>query len=1196
MFISNFNTLKANIINSHSLLDYFRFDLNIPVRSEGQSILAPSFIRSESHPSFAVYSDHAFDFTTHTHYNILDIYALQYFGSNDFPNILKAAEHFAGHSFSDAQNAPSQYTQQLADFSDLILQWHKNLLANPLIWHDGSQIPILDYLAKRRISTDTIKKLKLGYCPENSKHPMFDRLIIPYYLDDSCAQPVYANGRYMGRNQTCPKYKKFWLDDPKFSLFLKNYVWGLDSQHPGRIVKDVSYNPDTQEQFTLETHHIKYDFLVIPEGAFDALAFWQEGYQVGSSLGCNFSHEQKKELLQSCRHYADKGQKVFLCLDNDNAGSNGQYDLALFLFKNRIPFVVGHIPQCFTVSLEGHPQYGQSIKVKDVSDYYSAGGDLESLIHNAKPGVAILADHCRNERELAQLFNDTAKFADKLDLFNLRQAACNIMDDNGEVEYLDKKTGEIKTIMDQRPRFPKSTVNFLYSMAAQPLMDNVIAEMTAKAHQIMYDTVGQFYEYSGGIWRTVHDLIIQRYVADTMGGKLSSNKINAVCKYLKIMFATQGLQFNTKPIWVFRNGTLWLDKPDGITFTGQVSGVTYKQAKPDNFTESSPDDMATIQMNYDYIYGAVNNTLLKYIHDWTGGVEDKQILLQQMAGYVLYAANTLQKFFYLIGDGANGKSTFLQVLENLFGKDNCSSLQFHRFHSEFDTIALKNSRLNICYDARTELGGAEDILKAVSSGDSIMAAHKGVDAEKFTTNAKVFVAANRYFSASDVSRGLLRRILFVCFDQNFEGSGAKTDILDEIKRDPGGMAGVFNWAYDGYKMLKKNGGFIETEEQKKLIEEFKKQLSPLMMFAREEMYSRFECEMPEKELYQIYGKWCIANGEKKLSRTKFIYEIRQVLRTDGSAIKADDRDEFGLCIFRFPKAPEGYKGSTQIQEPEIARTQKSADAYSGELSGDAGELSGTSESSETLQEESRQVKTTAEERRKFRADEVLNAILEQTGSASADNLQWKIMDTPEGREKAACVFNDCVNLVRHSMPWRDVINPFKRSEAHNCSADSVREDNKFLFMYLAKNPDKIDEFISGVKKKKTYSAGSTDGLNEMMHNPDYVHERGSFKGCTNQQIWDYGWQYVNALSKMGRRWQECAERDIRMFRVYEAMSAYFMHEPDMKFMLPGYQDFLADVVYTKFQIADDEQGTMTPINDEQDNDTPAPADSSDIGE
>lgn len=1073
----NLSELKQQILSSRSCLDIFNFDLGIHVRSEGQCILAPSFIRSERNPSFAVYSDHCFDFTTHTYYSLLDIYALYKFGDTSTESICKAAELLSGQKLGSphSQISDSFVSQQQA-FNIIIDEFHNNLLANPIINPEGKDIHALDYFTQRRISLDTIKALKIGWSGHDggSLRYMHDRLIFPYFLHGT-DNPVYANGRAAKpvTPGSFPKYKKLALDDDRFNLILKNHIWGLHTQDPARTVRDSRINPDTGEKEILETHHVKYDYLVVSEGVFDTLAFAQEGYQLASSLGCGFSQEQKKELVQSGKHYAEKGKKVFLCLDNDKAGDRGQYDIALLLFKNRIPFVVGQLPRVAAVTYDKNPNVGQEVSIKDVSDYYAAGGDLADLFAKVKPGVSILAEHCKNEQELEALFLETAKLASKSDLIALKRAALSVLDDNGQVESIDKSTGEVVMITDYKPRFDKFTVNAFYSLACQPLQDKIISDMTCKAHQLMYDTSGQFYEYSAGIWRAVHDLIIQRYIADTMGGNISSNKISNVFKYLKISTAVQALQFNTKPLWCFRNGTLWLDEDDkvGATFMDE-KGKCYTNTEPKNFKPSMPDDMASIQLPFDYRYGVKNEAWLRYISQWTAGKEDKALLLQEMTGYVLYAANTLQKFFYLIGDGANGKSTFLHTIENVFGKDNCSSLQFHRFGSEFDTIALKNSRLNICYDARTELGNAEDILKAISSGDSIMAAHKGVDAEAFTTNAKIFVAANRFFSASDTSKGLLRRILFVCFDQDFSGEGQKFDIEDEIKNDPAGLAGVFNWAYEGYKRLKASGKFTETEEQKRLVEEFKTQLSPLMVFARECMYNRYDAELSEANLYAVYKEWCIANGEKRLSRTKFIYEIRQVLRTDGRTEIITERVA-DMWAFRFPHwegDEEEDEGLEEVQSKEAPANERPAPAHSGKLSGNEG------------------------------------------------------TNQPEPSEN------------RKPLPQK--------------------------------------------KPKVT----DTESRNALKKDPAYIHNDKPFAGMTNQQIWDFGKRCVIELSRRGRYWKELARAKVQAFRVYGAIDLYSDSSKEasdfVRDMLPGFTEFLFKELLPNFEIADDDVGTLIPIQND----------------
>ncbi len=52
------------------------------------------------------------------------------------------------------------------------------------------------------------------------------------------------------------------------------------------------------------------------------------------------------------------------------------------------------------------------------------------------------------------------------------------------------------------------------------------------------------------------------------------------------------------------------------------------------------------------------------------GDEEVKELLKEIIGYTFYRRNKLRKFFVLVGDGFNGKSTYLDMIENLLSRSN----------------------------------------------------------------------------------------------------------------------------------------------------------------------------------------------------------------------------------------------------------------------------------------------------------------------------------------------------------------------------------------------------------------------------------------------------------------------------------------------------------------------------------------------
>lgn len=945
MSISSWLAFRDEVKSSLSCVDYLH-SRGFNVSKSGQSIICPPFIRTDSDsPSFAVYDDHCFDFVTNSSYDIIDLCALDQFNGNK----THALELLAGRKLPPkiSQSHSSLYDQQAKSLTERINFWHSELLKNPIVSPNGSDIHILDYLHNRGISLDNINSLMLGYSPK------MNRLMIPFFNRNH--QPVYASGRDMSGNSSDKNFRKYWylkLDDERFSEVLDKCIFGIDSLRPGFIQHDTAYDPELGQVVKLSTHHIKYDFLAVCEGLFDVLSFRAQGW---SAITGKISHKQEREFLDICRSYRDKDQTIFICFDNDKAGQDFQRNIALLLFRNGIPFVAGHLPD----------------NVKDVSDYYAAGGSLDNLVRNARDGMQEIASLCRNEDELQQRFIEAGRYCSRWQIDKLKKFARSVVDFDTETET--DKDGNI--IRQEVPhfRFDHKAINFMYSEAMRPLQDCDIAHFVEEKHNLIYDTLGQFYEYQRGVWQAMNDLIIQQKIIRIMNGHISAQKVTGVCKYLKMDLA-EDIQFNTKHNVVFQNGTLWLDEDGSQTYDDPNSPL---YGLPKNFKPSRPEDMSTIQVAYNYDPKAHNTVLERAAREWTNNPDgspdtEKYRLLKQMFGYILFVKNTLQKFFILKGDGANGKSTCMHCIEAILGKKNTTSLQISRLASEFDPIVLKNSRVNLCYDAQSSIENAQEVLKALIGGDQITAAHKGVDAESFTTNAKFIVSANKFFSANDLSQGLLRRMLFIAFNNTFTPTAGESNIEDEIMQD---LPGLFNFAYDGYKDLMASGYFVETEEQKALLEEFREQLSPVILFAREELYTLSGMELDEKTVYQLYRKWCWGNGEKALGRTKFIPEIRQVIRTDGNVIPDPYRDNnTKQWIFRFPETTDNsssdgeyyvdedediqqktgqenqqtvyaYSDRQEVQEvsksyeeQESTKPEESAPVYSGEVSAEQGAL------------------------------------------------------------------------------------------------------------------------------------------------------------------------------------------------------------------------------------------------------------------
>lgn len=756
----------AYIKEHYNVLEYARDVLGLPVQKEGDRCMSPSPGQHKTNNAFVVNNGWWYDFSIGCGGDVIDLCA-EYRHNGDKSAAIKelAGDYGVNKDWK-------RYTQNLCD---KIAYFHSKLRESDR-----------KYLYRRGIKKETIERLLLGYDEKE------DRLIIPYFKNNYVA---YYVGRDRSGNLEASKYKKAKLDGLN-----ENIAWGLHTFTPQH--REIMQKDKTEEQIQFFEK-----YCVITEGAFDVMSFEQEGFKCLSPISGYFNKETLKQVIGLC-----KTQKcVFLCFDNDNAGTKFQINMAKLLFQNRINFVCGTLP-------EGY---------KDISEYYADGGDLFKLIEEAKSGIAMLASRITDKDEFKQFIYETARFVDEADLVELFE----------NIEQFDKKWLAMVLKKALRP----------------PIEKSIIQEIT-KAHNLKYVEGLGFYEYKHGVWQKKADNLIKGYLADILGSWASGSKLDSILRYLKAETTTEEL-FNRKPVFNFRNCVLDL-------LTGEK-------------LNHNPSFMSTVQVPYDYDEKADCPQWKKFISEIMAGRELSIKLLQEMTGYILYEDSSLQKCFFLMGDGANGKSVLLNVLRAVFSEANVSSVEMSSLIEPFQRINLLTSLVNISTETSSNVKGAESIFKQIVVGDTINGCYKNKDFVNFKPRCVMISACNEYIKSRDTTSGFLRRICFIDFPCKFEGEKADVELESKLCTE---LSGIFNWAYEGYKRLRKQKKFTETPEQKKMIEEFVQIMNPVAAFIREFFSTTYMDSIERGVLYKNYVSWCKEAGHEAQSRNKFIQSFRKTVK------------------------------------------------------------------------------------------------------------------------------------------------------------------------------------------------------------------------------------------------------------------------------------------------------------------------------
>jgi len=253
-------------------------------------------------------------------------------------------------------------------------------------------------------------------------------------------------------------------------------------------------------------------------------------------------------------------------------------------------------------------------------------------------------------------------------------------------------------------------------------------------------------------------------------------------------------------------------------------------------------------------------------------------LLQEIAGLLLVHDISFQRFFLFEGDGATGKTTFLNGIKALLGQDSFSAVPLEAFSASrtFPLFNMFGKLANIIEDM-SEIDRAEEgMLKTIVDGGDITAERKYKDPVTFKPTARLVFATNVLPRFSDRTNALWRRLIYVPFRQVIpkEEQNRKFAGLDFWEKS-GELSGILNWALVGLRRLVDRGNFKEPPECRSACEGYKGDGNPAAEYLETHVVEGPERRVSSTELYQGYYGWSTEEGHKPLGGTKFATEVKR---------------------------------------------------------------------------------------------------------------------------------------------------------------------------------------------------------------------------------------------------------------------------------------------------------------------------------
>ena len=217
----------------------------------------------------------------------------------------------------------------------------------------------------------------------------------------------------------------------------------------------------------------------------------------------------------------------------------------------------------------------------------------------------------------------------------------------------------------------------------------------------------------------------------------------------------------------------------------------------------------------------------KLFISWVG--EEHKDELYEILAFSIVPSYFIHRIFCLIGSGANGKSTYLKILEKFVDEENITSSSLNLLLKErFEGSKLLKKLVCLIGETNFNIINNTDFLKKLTGQDMIRCEFKGKDIFDFRNYAKLIMATNSLPPTGDKTEGFYRRWKIIDFPNQFD---VEKDVLSSIPEEE-----YENLAFKCLRIVKrlwKERIFTNDGDFEKRKKRYEEKANPLMIFIRE---------------------------------------------------------------------------------------------------------------------------------------------------------------------------------------------------------------------------------------------------------------------------------------------------------------------------------------------------------------------------
>lgn len=281
------------------------------------------------------------------------------------------------------------------------------------------------------------------------------------------------------------------------------------------------------------------------------------------------------------------------------------------------------------------------------------------------------------------------------------------------------------------------------------------------------------------------------------------------------------------------------------------------QIKDGTVQKGASEEFTPYLLNVTYDKDAYNKDVDDFLDFLVMDRHELRLAVEELLGHVLLLRGFPHKVFFLIGEkGANGKSTFLEMLNNWAGELG-SNINLEAFNDNTSVAELEDKLVNIGDDIDASYLDKSMNFKTLASGNTIMVRPIYQQPRKLKNTATLIFTANEMPTFRDKTGGIERRLAIIPCDNVVK----KADFgMDEKLSTENAKSYLLNLALQGVGRIRANGGKLtESKLMEDIVKGYMAETDSVLGFIEEQGIDQ---ETDRNIIYDNYKMYCDDIGTK----------------------------------------------------------------------------------------------------------------------------------------------------------------------------------------------------------------------------------------------------------------------------------------------------------------------------------------------